>query len=456
MAPRKYSPEFREEAVRIALSSSKTVTEVGRELEMNPETLRGWVKKHQKRNELPADAGLPVSERARLKELERRNHELEMENAFLTKSRSVLREGSPVASKYEFIDEMRLDTAEYVYSVEFMCSRLGVCRSGYYEWRDRPESATAKRREELKMLIKKAFEESDSTYGYRRVHAQLARWGRAVGPELVRRLMREMGLEPCQPRPNRFGLTQATASLVPDLVGRDFTADTPGEKLVGDITYIPTTEGWLYLATIIDCCSKEVIGYAMDDHYRTPLIVRAIRNAARNRKLTKGAIFHSDRSHPRLTCALFWNRDEFAQLLDTWPEMADHYGDEHHQHIHHVQQTLQRLSNEGATHLGIAHGTMSDFESFTQGENLPPPRRPRPRHPLAPTPQHPLLVRLGTQVQEVLRQPRPHLNPCKDPLSTLAPDPLMPAIACESRRWLRPSSPPGCSAVSRRRLLLTG
>nr|WP_274919478.1 IS3 family transposase [Streptomyces sp. WZ-12] len=308
MAPRKYSPEFREEAVRIALSSSKTVTEVGRELEMNPETLRGWMKKHQKRNELPADAGLPVSERARLKELERRNHELEMENAFLTKSRSVLREGSPVASKYEFIDEMRLDTAEYVYSVEFMCSRLGVCRSGYYEWRDRPESATAKRREELKMLIKKAFEESDSTYGYRRVHAQLARWGRAVGPELVRRLMREMGLEPCQPRPNRFGLTQATASLVPDLVGRDFTADTPGEKLVGDITYIPTTEGWLYLATIIDCCSKEVIGYAMDDHYRTPLIVRAIRNAARNRKLTKGAIFHSDRGSNSMST-------EFADVL---------------------------------------------------------------------------------------------------------------------------------------------
>ncbi len=86
MAPRKYSPEFREEAVRIALSSSKTVTEVGRELEMNPETLRGWMKKHQKRNELPADAGLPVSERARLKELERRNHELEMENAFLKKA----------------------------------------------------------------------------------------------------------------------------------------------------------------------------------------------------------------------------------------------------------------------------------------------------------------------------------------------------------------------------------
>ncbi|WP_435616450.1 IS3 family transposase, partial [Streptomyces sp. 1222.5] len=85
------------------------------------------------------------------------------------------------------------------------------------------------------------------------------------------------------------------AGKVPDLVGRNFTAEAPGEKLVGDITYIPTGEGWLYLATVIDCCTKEVIGYAMDDHYRTPLIAQAIRNAARNRRFSKGAIFHSDR-----------------------------------------------------------------------------------------------------------------------------------------------------------------
>jgi putative transposase len=209
--------------------------------------------------------------------------------------RGVLREGSPVASKYEFIDEMRLDTVEYVYSVEYMCSHLGVSKSGYYNWRGRPESATAQRREKLKRLIKKAFEDSDSTYGYRRIHAQLHRWGIAAGLELVRRLMRELGLEPCQPKPKRFGLTQHAPGPVPDLVGRNFAAAAPGEKLVGDITYISTGEGWLYLATVLDCCTKEVIGYALDDHYQTPLISRAIRNAARNRKLAHGAIFHSDR-----------------------------------------------------------------------------------------------------------------------------------------------------------------
>ncbi|MFJ5035900.1 SEC-C metal-binding domain-containing protein [Streptomyces sp. NPDC088560] len=77
-------------------------------------------------------------------------------------------------------------------------------------------------------------------------------------------------------------------------------------------------------------------------------------------------------SRPRMTCALFWNQEEFARLLDTWPQLADHYGTEHHEHIRHVEQMLQRLSNEGELHLGIAHGTVSDFDSFTREENLSP------------------------------------------------------------------------------------
>ncbi len=84
-SPGKYTPEFRAEAVQIALRSSKTISETARELELNPETLRGWVKKHQKQHEPPADAELRVSERARLKELERRIREVEMENTFLKK-----------------------------------------------------------------------------------------------------------------------------------------------------------------------------------------------------------------------------------------------------------------------------------------------------------------------------------------------------------------------------------
>ena len=196
---------------------------------------------------------------------------------------------------YEFID-VEYATSEAAPAITLMCRWLEVSKSGYYEWRSRPESAMAKRREELKLLIKKAFDDSDGTYGYRRVWWQLARWGVQAGLELVRALMRELGLVACQPRPWRPSTTQQGHNgPVPDLVNRDFTADAPGQKMVGDITYVPTWEGWVYLATVIDCATRKVAGWAMDDNYRTPLIKSAIEMAARNLDLPADAVFHSDR-----------------------------------------------------------------------------------------------------------------------------------------------------------------
>lgn len=205
-----------------------------------------------------------------------------------------------MSAKYELIDAEKAcvtGTGEKKYTIVQMCAWLGVSSSGYYEWRDRPDSATTQRRQLLAVLVRKAFDESDETYGHRRVHAQLVRWNVGCTPELVRSIMRELGLVACQPRPWRHNLTESDpcASPIPDLVCRDFTAAAPGQKMVGDISYIPTWEGWLYLATVIDCHTKEVVGWAMDDHYKTPLIRAAITMAARNHVLEPGAIFHSDR-----------------------------------------------------------------------------------------------------------------------------------------------------------------
>jgi transposase InsO family protein len=180
-----------------------------------------------------------------------------------------------------------------------MCKWSSVSSSGFFDWLKRPESATAERRRTLAGMIRVAFTDSDETYGYRRIHHELARWGVFASPELVRSIMRELELWPCQPRPSRSGLTAQDdrAHRIPDLVDRDFTADAPGTKFVGDITYIPTWEGWLYLATVIDCHTKMVVGYAMDDNYQTPLISCALRHAATRSgpTLAPGAIFHSDR-----------------------------------------------------------------------------------------------------------------------------------------------------------------
>jgi len=206
-----------------------------------------------------------------------------------------------VTEKFEFIDAEYVayqeSDDEYVPSIVMLCRWMEVSRSGFYEWRSAPESATAKRRGILALIVRKSFDESDETYGYRRVHADLVAGGVAAGPELVRSIMRELGLEACQPRPWRVSLTEGDGQehAIPDLVQRDFTAAAPGEKMVGDITYIPTWEGWLYLATVIDCHTKEVIGWATDDNYKTPLIEKAIGMAARNYSLADKAIFHSDR-----------------------------------------------------------------------------------------------------------------------------------------------------------------
>lgn len=196
-----------------------------------------------------------------------------------------------MSDTYEFIDGQT-----YAYPIVRMCAWLGVSRSGFYEWRDRPASATTQRRAQLTAVIVEIFDDSDETYGYRRVHAELARQRVAAGPELVRAIMRAEGLVACQPRPWRHSLTvSGDAGVIPDLVDRDFTADAPGTKLVGDITYIPTWDGWVYLATVIDCHTKAVIGYALDDNYQTPLINEAISMAARNYELVDGCVFHSDR-----------------------------------------------------------------------------------------------------------------------------------------------------------------
>src|SRR5258707_14727888 len=127
-----------------------------------------------------------------------------------------------------------------------MCLWLVVSTSGYYEWRGRPESATSLRRGALKILIVKIFSDSDETYGHRRVHADLARQGDDCSVELVRGLMRELELVPCQPKPCRYSLTDQdpTAGPVPDLVARDFTPDAPAVKMVGDVTYISAWRGW--------------------------------------------------------------------------------------------------------------------------------------------------------------------------------------------------------------------
>jgi putative transposase len=203
-----------------------------------------------------------------------------------------------VSEKFEFIDAERAATYEApeLPTVSRMCALLEVSKSGYYEWRHRPVSATQQRRELLADKIDALFDAFNATYGYRRIHAELLRAGERVGPELVRRIMGVMGLITVQPKPFRT-TTEAdpNAPNTVDLVRRDFSAAQPGTKVVGDITYIRTWQGWLYLAVLTDCATREVIGYAMAEHMRTELVLDALTMAMRNGRLEADCIMHSDR-----------------------------------------------------------------------------------------------------------------------------------------------------------------
>jgi putative transposase len=177
-----------------------------------------------------------------------------------------------------------------------MCVWLEVSRSGFYDWRGRPASSTTARRDDLSVKVRAVFERSRGTYGTRRIARVLRHAGETISLRLIGELLAAQGLVAAAPRPyKRTTIPDEIPAAIPDLVRRDFTAAAPGSKLVGDITYLRTWEGWLYLATVIDCHSRKVIGWAMADHMRASLIGDALGMAATNTLFASNVIFHSDR-----------------------------------------------------------------------------------------------------------------------------------------------------------------
>ena len=184
------------------------------------------------------------------------------------------------------------------HSVGLMTRLLHVSRAGYYSWvkrRDTPSPA-ATRRAEVTAAVIHSHTASNGVNGHRRVRADLTADGVPASEGMVRSIMRQAGIAGIQPRTKkRTTIPADDAEQRPDLVKRDFTSDTPGTKLVGDITYLRTGEGWLFLATVIDLHSRMVVGWAMAEHMRTELISAALRMAHTHGHLAPGAIFHSDR-----------------------------------------------------------------------------------------------------------------------------------------------------------------
>jgi len=189
------------------------------------------------------------------------------------------------------------------YPISFMCDLLGVARSTFYAWRARVETPTAARRRVLSGEVVRVFTASRQTSGCRRVAAQLNREGIECSVGLVADLMRDLGLAAVQPRAYKRTTTPGPGTPSPDLIERDFTATQPGARLVGDITYLRTGQGWLYLATVIDLATRTVLGWQLASHMRSSLVIDALQMALDSGHVPPDAIFHSDRGSQYVSLA---------------------------------------------------------------------------------------------------------------------------------------------------------
>ncbi len=177
-----------------------------------------------------------------------------------------------------------------------MCQILEIGRSTYYEWLNRPISHRELNDRDLITHIKEIFDESDSTYGHRRIKRQLRKKGIKTSNQRVRRLMKEYGLiSVLRSRYKATTNSNHNYPVAPNLLNKDFKAEKINQKWVGDITFIATQEGWLYLAAIEDLYHKKIVGWALDSRMTKQLTISALEMAIKREKPQKGLIFHSDR-----------------------------------------------------------------------------------------------------------------------------------------------------------------
>jgi len=183
------------------------------------------------------------------------------------------------------------------YPTNLACDVLEVSRSGYYAWRDRPASARQQRRQELAAKVQAVHAESRRVYGSPRVHRALATGGEKVSENTVAKIMQANGL---RAKTKRKFVPRTTDSahnqpIAPNILDRQFATAPPDRTWACDITYIPTDEGWLYLAGVIDVGSRRVVGWSMADHMRTELVADAMEMALARRQPRAGLLHHSDR-----------------------------------------------------------------------------------------------------------------------------------------------------------------
>ena len=211
-----------------------------------------------------------------------------------------------------------------MYSINLQCRALKVSRSGYYAWLKREPSARKKQDQVLLDQIKRIHSISRGTYGAPRVLADIRESGSRIGQKRIARLMAGAGLIGVTRRRRvKTTIRGQEAAPAPDLVNRDFRADTPNTLWIADITYVPTWSGFLYLSVVIDVFSRRVVGWAMETHLRTELVLKALEMATSQRR-PEGVIHHSDQG-TQYTSIAFGKRCREAGVRPSTGSVGDCY-----------------------------------------------------------------------------------------------------------------------------------
>ena len=208
--------------------------------------------------------------------------------------------------------------------VRTICRVLGLSASGYYAWVGREPSARARRDGQLVERITTIWRANRKVYGRPRIHAELQAEGERVGQKRVARLMKQAGIEGASRRRSAKTTTRGEASRpAPDLVDRDFSATGADQLWVGDITYVPTWAGFLYLAVVLDAWSRRVVGWSMAGHLRTELVLEALEMAIWQRR-PEQVIHHSDQGS-QYTSIAFGARCKEAGVRPSMGSVGDAY-----------------------------------------------------------------------------------------------------------------------------------
>ena len=220
---------------------------------------------------------------------------------------------------FQLIEDTRQD-----FPVEVLCSALGVSKSGFHAWQSRPLSARAVEDGELLAEIREVHRESKGTYGSPRIHAVLRGHGRCVGKSRIERLMHAYVIRGAVAAKRKPRTTDSNHSLpiAPNLLERDFSAPAPNRVWVADITYVHTDEGWLYLAGVMDLCTRKIVGWAMRETLHADIVIAAWLMAVQRQRPGRGLIHHSDRGS-QYACEAFRAELEKVGAVASMSRKAD-------------------------------------------------------------------------------------------------------------------------------------